>query len=215
MPKLALHEGSKSLPALVRGLQQRHQRAVAAVQKAVQQADVIFYSVNPGGPSVKSESDQQCGLKGNGSNRRDYRRHCVCSGFGSGSRNECFGRLRRNYADSTCFNTTPTPKRLRRAVPTNPGCRSGTQRRARSRPPGLLSEETRLRTLPISDCQLAGLKIGNRKLTIGNVIHCLITTSTSVNRPTTFKQRSACRDRIDLLLLALPRLPLLRRRRRV
>lgn len=35
------------------GLQLRHQRAVASVQKAVQQADVIFYSVNPGGPSVK------------------------------------------------------------------------------------------------------------------------------------------------------------------
>lgn len=34
-------------------LQQRHQLAVAAVQKAVQQADVIFYSVNPGGPSIK------------------------------------------------------------------------------------------------------------------------------------------------------------------
>ena len=30
-----------------------HGRAVAAVQKAVQQADVIFYSVNPGGPSIK------------------------------------------------------------------------------------------------------------------------------------------------------------------
>ena len=34
-------------------LQQRHQQAVTAVQKAVQQADVIFYSVNPGGPSIK------------------------------------------------------------------------------------------------------------------------------------------------------------------
>lgn len=34
-------------------LQQRHQVAVVAVQKAVQQADVIFYSVNPGGPSIK------------------------------------------------------------------------------------------------------------------------------------------------------------------
>ena len=31
----------------------QHQRAVAEVQKAVQQADVIFYSVNPGGPSIK------------------------------------------------------------------------------------------------------------------------------------------------------------------
>ena len=34
-------------------LQQRHQLAIAAVQKAVQQADVVFYSVNPGGPSIK------------------------------------------------------------------------------------------------------------------------------------------------------------------
>jgi Ca-activated chloride channel homolog len=31
----------------------QHQRAVTEVQKAVQQADVIFYSVNPGGPSIK------------------------------------------------------------------------------------------------------------------------------------------------------------------
>ena len=44
----------KETPAGTRaGLQQRHQVAVAAVQKAVQQADVIFYSVNPGGPSIK------------------------------------------------------------------------------------------------------------------------------------------------------------------
>src|ERR1700752_332776 len=35
------------------GLLNAHQRAVAFVQKAVQQADVIFYSVNPGGPSIK------------------------------------------------------------------------------------------------------------------------------------------------------------------
>jgi Ca-activated chloride channel homolog len=35
------------------GLLQAHQRAVAGVQKAVQQADAIFYSVNPGGPSIK------------------------------------------------------------------------------------------------------------------------------------------------------------------
>lgn len=34
-------------------LQRRHQQAVVVVQKAVQQADVIFYSVNPGGPSIK------------------------------------------------------------------------------------------------------------------------------------------------------------------
>jgi Ca-activated chloride channel family protein len=35
------------------GLLQAHQRAVASVQKSVQQADAIFYSVNPGGPSIK------------------------------------------------------------------------------------------------------------------------------------------------------------------
>ena len=35
------------------GLLERHQRAVTLVQRDVQQADAIFYSVNPGGPSVK------------------------------------------------------------------------------------------------------------------------------------------------------------------
>jgi Ca-activated chloride channel family protein len=35
------------------GLLNLHQRAVASVQKSVQQADAIFYSVNPGGPSIK------------------------------------------------------------------------------------------------------------------------------------------------------------------
>ena len=35
------------------GLQRAHQRAVTNVQKLVQQADVIFYAVNPGGPSIK------------------------------------------------------------------------------------------------------------------------------------------------------------------
>lgn len=47
-------QNGQATPAGTRtGLQQRHQRAVAEVQKAVQQADVIFYSVNPGGPSVR------------------------------------------------------------------------------------------------------------------------------------------------------------------
>jgi Ca-activated chloride channel family protein len=36
-----------------RNLDARRQRAVAEVQKAVQQADVAFYSINPGGPSVR------------------------------------------------------------------------------------------------------------------------------------------------------------------
>ena len=46
--------GQQQVPAtLGAALQRRHQQAVADVQKAVQQADVIFYSVNPGGPSIK------------------------------------------------------------------------------------------------------------------------------------------------------------------
>lgn len=35
------------------GLQARHRLAVADVQQAAQRADAIFYSVNPGGPSVR------------------------------------------------------------------------------------------------------------------------------------------------------------------
>jgi Ca-activated chloride channel family protein len=35
------------------GLQDRHRRAIQSVQQNVQRADAIFYSVNPGGPSVK------------------------------------------------------------------------------------------------------------------------------------------------------------------
>jgi Ca-activated chloride channel family protein len=42
------------VPATLRaGLQARHRSAVTQVQQAVQKADAIFYSVNPGGPSVK------------------------------------------------------------------------------------------------------------------------------------------------------------------
>jgi Ca-activated chloride channel family protein len=47
-------QNNQTTPAGTRaGLQQRHQRAITEVQKAVQQADAIFYSVNPGGPSVR------------------------------------------------------------------------------------------------------------------------------------------------------------------
>lgn len=49
----AVQNGQSIAAGTRTGLQQRHQRAVAEVQKAVQQADVIFYSVNPGGPSVR------------------------------------------------------------------------------------------------------------------------------------------------------------------
>lgn len=45
--------GEQASPGTRAALQQGHQRAVAGVQKAVQQADAIFYSVNPGGPSIK------------------------------------------------------------------------------------------------------------------------------------------------------------------
>jgi len=49
----AVQSGQQTFIGTRAGLQQRHQQAVTQVQKAVQQADVIFYSVNPGGPSVK------------------------------------------------------------------------------------------------------------------------------------------------------------------
>jgi Ca-activated chloride channel family protein len=44
----------QEVPAGIRaGLLDRHRRAVTQVQQAVQKADAIFYSVNPGGPSVR------------------------------------------------------------------------------------------------------------------------------------------------------------------
>lgn len=49
----AAQSGQQTFSGIRAGLQERHRRAVQAVQKAVQQADVIFYSVNPGGPSVR------------------------------------------------------------------------------------------------------------------------------------------------------------------
>jgi Ca-activated chloride channel family protein len=49
----AAQSGTQTFSSVRAGLQERHRRAVQSVQKSVQQADVIFYSVNPGGPSVK------------------------------------------------------------------------------------------------------------------------------------------------------------------
>ena len=45
--------GERAASTARAALLRAHQRAVANVQKAVQQADAIFYSVNPGGPSIK------------------------------------------------------------------------------------------------------------------------------------------------------------------
>jgi len=49
----ATQEGKPTFASTRAGLQERHRRAVQQVQQAVQRADVIFYSVNPGGPSVR------------------------------------------------------------------------------------------------------------------------------------------------------------------
>jgi len=49
----AQQSGQPTIAGTRAGLQDRHRRAVQNVQQAVQKADVIFYSVNPGGPSVK------------------------------------------------------------------------------------------------------------------------------------------------------------------
>jgi len=48
----AAQNPQQTISSLRANLQARHQQAVAEVQKAVQKADVVFYSVNPGGPSV-------------------------------------------------------------------------------------------------------------------------------------------------------------------
>lgn len=49
----AAQDGRPTIAGTRAGLQERHRRAVQQVQQAVQKADVIFYSVNPGGPSVR------------------------------------------------------------------------------------------------------------------------------------------------------------------
>jgi Ca-activated chloride channel family protein len=49
----AAQNGQATFAGTRAGLQERHRRAVGQVQQAVQKADAIFYSVNPGGPSVK------------------------------------------------------------------------------------------------------------------------------------------------------------------
>jgi Ca-activated chloride channel homolog len=48
----ASQNGQVTPAAARRNLQERRRRAVLEVEKAVQQADVAFYSINPGGPSV-------------------------------------------------------------------------------------------------------------------------------------------------------------------
>ena len=45
-------EGEVTSAAAYQSLQNRRQRAVVEVQKAVQQSDAAFYSINPGGESV-------------------------------------------------------------------------------------------------------------------------------------------------------------------
>ena len=49
----ASQDGQLSPAALRVGLQSRHQTAVGEVKQAAQKADAIFYSINPGGPSVR------------------------------------------------------------------------------------------------------------------------------------------------------------------
>jgi Ca-activated chloride channel homolog len=49
----AQQNGQTTFASTRAGLQEKHRLAVAAVQRDVQKADVIFYAVNPGGPSVK------------------------------------------------------------------------------------------------------------------------------------------------------------------
>lgn len=48
----ATQKGETTPAATLVGLQNKHRQAVTELQQAVQKADVSFYSVNPGGPSV-------------------------------------------------------------------------------------------------------------------------------------------------------------------
>src|ERR1043165_9581612 len=48
-----MQNGQQAASGTRSALQQGHRRAVTGVEKLVQQADVIFYAVNPGGPSIK------------------------------------------------------------------------------------------------------------------------------------------------------------------
>ena len=50
---LAVREGGETPASAKRSLDSRRARAVIETQKAVQQADAAFYSINPGGPSVR------------------------------------------------------------------------------------------------------------------------------------------------------------------
>ena len=45
--------GTQTPRGILTALQQKHRRAVMEVQQAIQKADSTFYSVNPGGPSVR------------------------------------------------------------------------------------------------------------------------------------------------------------------
>ena len=49
----AVLSGKDATAGMRSALQRGHERAVANVQRIVQQADAIFYAVNPGGPSIK------------------------------------------------------------------------------------------------------------------------------------------------------------------
>ena len=50
---LAAQQGSETPASAKRSLDSRRARAVLETQKAVQRADAAFYSINPGGPSVR------------------------------------------------------------------------------------------------------------------------------------------------------------------
>jgi hypothetical protein len=75
------------------------------VQKAVQQADVIFYSVNPGGPSIKLNQIAMRAERGWKQSPKplEARRSFLIQIRIS---KECFGKSRQNCAVSICCNTT-------------------------------------------------------------------------------------------------------------
>ena len=154
--------GKEAAAGLRAGLQQRASTSGCQTYKRlVQQADVIFYAVNPGGPSIKlnliamrAERGMEAIAEATGGTAfvpdSDLDLERVFRQVAAELRGQY---LLQYYGDS---------RRTGWTVSKNPGCGACTHRRSRPREARLLSKETRLKhcRLPIPIADL----IGNRQL---------------------------------------------------
>ncbi len=114
---------------LRRQLTERHRRAVLEVQKAVQQSDAAFYSINPGGASVRLND---ISLRAQGGMQSIAESTGGTAYVPSGEKdlervfNEIGAELRGQYLVQYYSNSESAPGQFRTikvAVPTNPGLR--------------------------------------------------------------------------------------------